>query len=99
MAWIELGGVLAIPNLRGGGEYGEEWHKAGMLDKKQTVFDDLHAAAQWLCDKGYTQPERLGIEGGSNGGLLTSADSYSLQMPTGAGKTTLCEKLLYRHLC
>lgn len=73
MAWLELGGILAIPNLRGGGEYGEEWHKAGMLDRKQTVFDDLHAAAEWLIANGYTHPSRLGIEGGSNGGLLTGA--------------------------
>lgn len=73
MAWLERGGVLAIPNLRGGGEYGETWHKAGMLDQKQNVFDDLHAAAEWLIANGYTQTARLGIEGGSNGGLLTSA--------------------------
>ncbi|MCO6442498.1 MAG: S9 family peptidase [Anaerolineae bacterium] len=73
MAWLELGGVVAVPNLRGGGEYGEEWHRAGMLAKKQVVFDDLHAAAEWLEANGVTHRSRLGIQGGSNGGLLTSA--------------------------
>lgn len=99
IAWIELGGVLAIPNLRGGGEYGEEWHKAGMLDKKQTVFDDLHAAAQWLVDKGYTQPKRLGIEGGSNGGLLTSAAVTQRPELYGAAVVAvpLTDMLRYQH--
>jgi prolyl oligopeptidase len=71
--WIEAGGVYALPNLRGGGEFGEEWHKAGMLGKKQNVFDDFLAAAEWLVANGYTKPERLAISGGSNGGLLVGA--------------------------
>jgi prolyl oligopeptidase len=64
---------LVLPNLRGGGEYGDEWHAAGMLDRKQNVFDDFIAAAEWLFTNGYTTPERLAISGGSNGGLLTGA--------------------------
>jgi prolyl oligopeptidase len=71
--WFEAGGLLALPNLRGGGEYGEAWHEAGMLERKQNVFDDFIAAAQWLVREGYTKPERLAISGGSNGGLLTGA--------------------------
>ncbi len=71
--WYERGGVYAIPNLRGGGEYGDAWHRAGMLENKQNVFDDFIAAAEWLIEKGYTKPERLGVAGGSNGGLLTGA--------------------------
>lgn len=72
-AWVELGGVYARPNLRGGGEFGEEWHEAGMLENKQNVFDDFLAAAEWLVERGYTRPERLAISGGSNGGLLVGA--------------------------
>jgi prolyl oligopeptidase len=72
-AWVEAGGLFALPNLRGGGEYGEGWHRAGMLDKKQTVFDDFHAAAEALVARGWTSAEHLGVSGGSNGGLLTGA--------------------------
>jgi prolyl oligopeptidase len=73
-AWIvEHGGVFAMPNLRGGGEFGEEWHRAGMLGNKQNVFDDFLAAAEWLVANRYTRPERLAILGGSNGGLLVGA--------------------------
>lgn len=73
MAWLERGGVYALPNLRGGGEYGEAWHRAGMRENKQNVFDDFLSAAEWLIAQGYTRPERLAIAGGSNGGLLMGA--------------------------
>jgi prolyl oligopeptidase len=70
---LEKGGLVAVANLRGGGEYGEEWHKAGMREKKQNVFDDFIAAAQWLVGSGWTKTSRLAIRGGSNGGLLVAA--------------------------
>jgi prolyl oligopeptidase len=72
-AWVEAGGLFALPNLRGGSEYGERWHQGGMLERKQNVFDDFHAAAEALIARGWTKPERLGVTGGSNGGLLTGA--------------------------
>jgi len=71
--WLEAGGGYALVNLRGGGEFGEQWHHDGMLLKKQNVFDDCIAAAQYLIEQGYTKPERLALRGGSNGGLLAGA--------------------------
>lgn len=73
MAWLEMGGIYAVATLRGGTEFGEAWHQDGMLENKQHVFDDFIAAAEMLISEGYTSPDHLGINGGSNGGLLVAA--------------------------
>ncbi len=71
--WLDRGGIFAMANLRGGSEFGEDWHRAGMMDKKQNVFDDFFAAAEYLEKEGYTDKDHLAIRGGSNGGLLMGA--------------------------
>ena len=97
--WYEAGGVYALPNLRGGGEYGDAWHKGGMLGNKQNVYDDFISAAEWLIDNGYTNSDKLAISGGSNGGLLVGA--CMVQRPE-LFKAVLCgvpllDMLRYQH--
>lgn len=88
LAWLERGGVLAVANLRGGAEYGEDWHRAGMLARKQNTFDDAIACAEWLIGNRYTSPANLGVHGRSNGGLLVGAcmtqrpDLFAAAVPT-----------------
>jgi prolyl oligopeptidase len=87
LAWLEQGGIWATASMRGGSEYGEAWHKAGMFEKKQNVFDDFIAAAEYLVNEKYTSPAKLGIMGGSNGGLLVGAveeqrpDLFAVALP------------------
>ncbi|MBN1447608.1 MAG: S9 family peptidase [Bacteroidetes bacterium] len=96
---VQSGGIFALPNLRGGGEYGEAWHHAGMFERKQTVFDDFIAAAEFLIRDGYTRPERLGMYGAGNGGLLVGA--CMTQRPELFGVTVctypLLDMLRYHH--
>src|SRR5207302_1302306 len=98
--WLDAGGLYALPNLRGGGEYGEAWHRAGMLGNKQNVFDDFLSAAEWLIAQGFCTPQQLAISGGSNGGLLVGA---ALTQRPDLFKAVVCQvplldMLRYQHL-
>jgi len=97
--WFEAGGVYAIVNLRGGGEFGEAWHQAGMLGRKQNVYDDLYAAAEYLIKEGYTSAQHLAVRGGSNGGLLTGV--AAIQRPdlwaAVVSEVPLLDMLRYHH--
>jgi len=97
MTWLERGGVYAVAGIRGGGEYGEDWHQAGMLDRKFQVFKDFEYAMRFLHKQGYTRPERLAIEGGSNGGLLVGAmvTSVPYLFAAGVGSVGLYDMIRY----
>jgi len=99
LLFMEQGGIYAVVNLRGGSEYGEAWHKAGMLEHKQNVFDDFIGAAEYLVQQQYTNPSRIAIRGGSNGGLLVGAcmtqrpDLFKVALPA----VGVMDMLRYQH--
>jgi prolyl oligopeptidase len=99
LLWLERGGIFALANIRGGGEYGEEWHRAGMREQKQRSFDDFIAAAEWLIAGGYTRPQRLAIMGASHGGLLVAACVVQRPELFGAAicEYPLADMLRYHH--